>query len=58
MKKVKLTQEEENLLKDVIETLRELTVLSKKKDKLFADFWYMLTTPLNKQEKGVFKLPF
>lgn len=43
MKKVKLTQEEENLVKEIIEVTRSTTVMMKKKDKLYADFWYLLT---------------
>ena len=43
MKKIKLTQEEEALIKEGQELARQLTLLSKKRDKLNADFWYLLT---------------
>ena len=43
MKKIKLTQEEETLIKEGQEIARQLTLLSKKRDKLNADFWYLLT---------------
>jgi len=43
MKKIKLTQEEENLFKELQEIKRQLAVLGKKGDKVNADFWYLLT---------------
>jgi hypothetical protein len=42
MKKIKLTQEEETLFKEGQEIARQLSILNKKKEKLNADFWYLL----------------